>query len=85
MLYCFQETGSDVLLLSGGCTNDLKETGNGALLFLGKENRCSTVLRRRKLVYYCSQGEEDSCSTVFERRAMVLYQVYWFTVMKVGN
>ena len=46
-----------------------------ALLFLREENRDTIVIRRRKLVLYCSQGEGNWCSTayVFRKRGLVFY------------
>ena len=55
----------------------------GALLYLGERERCSTVYRRRDLVLYCSQeketgellfsGEGNMFSIVFRRREHVHY------------
>ena len=52
-----------------------QEKRSGAQLFLREQNWCSTVLRRRRLVNYCSQEEGNLCSTahVFKRRGLVLY------------
>ena len=46
-----------------------KETG--ALLFSGDRIWCSTVIRRKKLVHYSSQGEENWCTTVLGRRKKI--------------
>ena len=46
-----------------------------ALLFSGEGTWCSTVLRRMKLVHYCSQGEGNWCyiAHVFRKKGLVLY------------
>ena len=64
----------------------MQPCGSGALLFSGYGNRCTSVLKRRKLkgsADCCSQekeigvflylGEGKKCSTVFRRRDLVLY------------
>ena len=43
----------------------------GALLFLGEENRCTTDIRRRKLVPTICR-RRDLVPTVFRRRDLVL-------------
>ena len=58
-----------------------KENETCPLLFLGEVNRCTTVIRRRKLVLYCFQekgsdallfsGERNWCTTVFKEKETV--------------
>ena len=59
-----------------------QETGTGALLFSGEGKWCNTahVFRRRGLVLYCSREKGDGAVP-----KVVLNQVYWLTVIKVGN
>ena len=45
-----------------------QEKEKDALLFIGEENRCTTVIRKRKLVHFCSEGEGKRSSTVFKRK-----------------
>ena len=71
-----------------------QEKATGTLLFL-EGDRCTNVFIIRKLVLYCSQekgtgallssGEWRWGCSVLWRTEVVLYQVYWSTVMKVGN
>ena len=68
--WCFNVSGGGIwcdTVLSRkklvNCCSQEKETC--CQLFLGEENMYTTVIRRRKLVLYCS--------TVLEKRAMGLY------------
>ena len=52
-----------------------QEKESGALISLREGICCSTVLKKMKLVHYCSQGEGNWCFTahVFRRKELVLY------------
>ena len=72
MCYCSQEKETSAILFSGECSP----------LISGKENWCSSILKR--IGGQLFPGEENWCSNSFKRKEVVK-QITGKTVIKVDN